>query len=66
MLAFCKGMLRGNKRVKDGKEQRYYTVLYWGEINDNQQAAWRKTQEVFDEQQHPRDPFPNSKCSGDL
>jgi hypothetical protein len=23
------------------------TVLYWGEINDQQQAAWRKTLEVF-------------------
>ena len=27
------------------------TVLYLGEINDQQQAAWRKTLEVFDEQQ---------------
>jgi len=26
-------------------------VLYLGEINDTQQAAWRKTLEVFDEQQ---------------
>jgi hypothetical protein len=26
-------------------------VLYLGEINDSQQAAWRKTLEVFDEQQ---------------
>ncbi len=25
------------------------TVLYLGEINDQQQAAWRKTLEVFDE-----------------
>ena len=24
-------------------------VLYLGEINDSQQAAWRKTLEVFDE-----------------
>jgi hypothetical protein len=28
------------------------TVLYLGEINDQQQAAWRKTLSVFDEQQH--------------
>ena len=25
------------------------TVLYLGEINEQQQAAWRKTLEVFDE-----------------
>jgi transposase len=59
--------LRSNTRIKDGKEHRYYTVvesrrlasgkvaqrqvLYLGEINDSQQAAWRKTLEVFDEQQ---------------
>jgi hypothetical protein len=59
--------LRGNKRMKDGKEHCYYTivesrqvgsgrvvqkqVLYLGEINDSQQTAWRKTLEVFDEQQ---------------
>src|SRR5664279_3560771 len=57
--------LRSHKRVKDGKEHRYYTgverrrvssgkvaqrtVLYLGEINDSQQAAWRKTLTVFDE-----------------
>src|SRR5712691_4247204 len=60
--------LRSNKRIKDGKEHRYYSVvesrrlgsgrvaqrqvIYLGEINDSQQAAWRKTLEVFDEQQH--------------
>ncbi|MGH9556631.1 MAG: IS1634 family transposase [Terriglobales bacterium] len=60
--------LRSNKRIKDGKEHRYYTVvesrrlgsgkvaqrqvLYLGEINDSQQAAWRKTLDVFDEEQH--------------
>src|SRR6201984_1827742 len=59
--------LRSNKRIKDGKQHRYYTVvesrrlqsgkvaqrrvLYLGEINDSQQAAWRKTLAVFDEQQ---------------
>src|ERR671928_2039339 len=57
--------LRSTKRRKDGKDHRYFsivenrrlpggktaqrTVLYLGEINDQQQAAWRKTLEVFDE-----------------
>lgn len=57
--------LRSNTRIKDGKPHRYYTVvesrrlqsgkvvqrqvLYLGEINDSQQAAWRRTLEVFDE-----------------
>ena len=59
--------LRCHRRKKDGKEHRYYSVaesrrlhsgkvvqrrvLYLGEINDSQQASWRKTLEVFDEQQ---------------
>jgi transposase len=59
--------LRSNKRIKDGKQHCYYTVvesrrldsgkvvqkqvLYLGEINSSQQSAWRKTLEVFDEQQ---------------
>jgi len=59
--------LRCHRRAKDGKEHRYYSVeesrrvqsgkvvqrrvLYLGEINDSQQASWRKTLEVFDEQQ---------------
>ena len=59
--------LRCHKRKKDGKEHRYYSVeesrrlqsgkvvqrrvLYLGEINDSQQAAWRRSLEVFDEQQ---------------
>jgi transposase len=58
--------LRCHRRLKDGKEHRYYSVeenrrlhsgkiaqrrvLYLGEINDSQQAAWRRTMEVFDEQ----------------
>jgi transposase len=68
-LAFCQRsmFLRSNKRIKDGKEHCYYTVvesrrlgsgkvaqkqvLYLGEINSSQQSAWRKTLEVFDEQQ---------------
>jgi hypothetical protein len=57
--------LRAHKRWKNGKSHRYFsvvenrrvaggkvvqrTVLYLGEINDSQQAAWRKTLEVFDE-----------------
>ena len=59
--------LRCTNRKKDGKDHRYYsivenrrltsdrtvqrTVLYLGEINDQQQAAWRKTLDVFDEDQ---------------
>src|ERR1039458_10617016 len=59
--------LRSIHRKKDGKEHRYFrivenhriashktvqrTVLYLGEINDQQQAAWRKMLSVFDEQQ---------------
>jgi len=57
--------LRSNSRIKDGKPHRYFsivenrrlpgdklvqrTVLYLGEINDQQRAAWRKTLQVFDE-----------------
>lgn len=57
--------LRSHTRSKDGKKHRYFSieesrrlrsgrvvqrrVLYLGEINDSQQAAWRKTLEVFDE-----------------
>ena len=59
--------LRCSKRIKDGKTHHYYRVvenrrlqsgkvaqrqvLYLGEINDSQKAAWRKSLEVFDEQQ---------------
>src|ERR1700757_2906553 len=59
--------LRSHTRIKDGKEHHYYSVvenrrlqsgkvaqrqvLYLGEINDSQKAAWRKSLEVFDEQQ---------------
>jgi transposase len=57
--------LRSTNRKKDGKDHRYFsvvenrrlpggktlqrTVLYLGEINDQQQAAWRRTLDVFDE-----------------
>ena len=59
--------LRSTNRRKDGKDHRYFsvvenrriaggktaqrTVLYLGEINDQQQAAWRKTLEVFVEEE---------------
>jgi transposase len=59
--------LRSNNRKKDGKDHRYFsivenhriasgstvqrTVLYLGEINDEQQAAWHKRLSVFDEEQ---------------
>ena len=55
--------LRSTKRKKDGKEHRYWSVvenvrhatgpvhqrmlLYLGELNDSQQAAWIKALEVF-------------------
>lgn len=57
--------LRTKRRFKDGKEHRYWSlvenhrtmagrvvqrqVLYLGEINDAQRAAWCKSIEVFDE-----------------
>jgi transposase len=57
--------LRSTTRNRDGKLHRYYsvvenrrltsgkvaqrTVLYLGEINDSQEAAWRKSLDVFDE-----------------
>jgi transposase len=57
--------LRSTTRKKDGKEHRYWSVvenrrvsgggtvqrhvLYLGEINDSQQAAWSEAIEVFDE-----------------
>src|SRR6202167_673532 len=57
--------LRSINGKKDGKDHRYFsvvenrrlaggktaqrTVLYLGEINDQQQAAWRKTRDVFNE-----------------
>ena len=58
--------LRCHSRKKNGKQHRYWSVvesrrcrggqpvqrqvLYLGEINDSQEAAWPKTIEVFDEQ----------------
>ncbi len=63
--------LRSNERFKNGKNHRYWNivenkrtsggrsvqrqVLYLGEINDNQEYAWRKTIEVFEEgHKHPK------------
>ena len=37
-----------NRRLPDSRTVQR-TVLYLGEINDQQQAAWRKTLEIFDE-----------------
>jgi transposase len=58
--------LRSTNRKKDGKDHRYFsivenqrvsagktvqrTVLYLGEINDQQQSSWRKSLAVFDEE----------------
>jgi transposase len=58
--------LRNKRRFKNGKWHRYWSVvenrrlsadrvvqrqvLYLGEINDDQEVAWRKSLEVFDEQ----------------
>ena len=57
--------LRCNRRVKDGKEHRYWNivenrrvasgktiqqqVLYLGEINDRQRERWQRTIELFEE-----------------
>jgi transposase len=62
--------LRSNRRVKDGKEHRYWNivenkrsaggkavqrqVLYLGEINDSQKQAWCRLIEAFDEQSQQR------------
>jgi hypothetical protein len=59
--------LRATKRKKDGKTHRYWSVvenrrladgrvlqrpvLYLGEINDSQAAAWRRSIEVLDERE---------------
>jgi transposase len=60
--------LRVTNRHKDGKDHRYYsvvenrrvrggkhvqkTLLYLGEINDTQKAAWTKTIDTIDEREH--------------
>ena len=63
--------LKCNRRVKDGKEHRYWSimenrrcaggrmvqrpVLYLGEINDSQREAWIRSIEVFDEDHSRQD-----------
>jgi len=73
--------LRYNTRRKDGKEHRYWsvvenrrlrtahtvqrTVLYLGEINDTQQAAWRKSLDVINETNQLTEPiclFPEDRA----
>jgi transposase len=62
--------LRCNRRLKDGKEHRYWSiveskrcaggrvvqrpVLYLGEINDSQREAWCRVIETFDEEAQQR------------
>jgi len=62
--------LRCNRRIKAGKEHRYWNiveskrcaggkvvqrqVMYLGEINDSQQQAWCRVIEAFDEQSQQR------------
>jgi len=62
--------LRCNRRLKDGKEHRYWNiveskrcaggkvvqrqVLYLGEINDSQHQSWCRVIEAFDEQSRQR------------
>ena len=66
--------LRSKTRKKDGKEHRYWSVvenrrvadgrvvqrhvLYLGEINDAQRAAWCRSIAVFDEDAAPRRSWP--------
>ena len=65
--------LKCNRRFKDGKEHRYWNivesrrcaggriiqrpVLYLGEINDSQHAAWCRVIEAFDEQREATRPL---------
>ncbi len=62
--------LRHNNRFKDGKPHRYWsvvenrrvagggsvqkTLLYLGEINDSERAAWTRAIEALDEHERPR------------
>ena len=63
LCKLCPMYLRAKKRIKDGKEHRYWSivescrnldgrvvqrqVLYLGEINDSQKTAWCRTIEVL-------------------
>jgi len=65
--------LHSKRRFKNGKSHRYFSVvenrrlpgdrmvqrqvLYLGEINDSQEAAWRKTLDVFDERRRTTEPM---------
>src|ERR1700730_18083231 len=77
--------LRCKVRRKDGKQHRYWSVventrtargrmvqrhvLYLGEINDTQEAAWRRSIAVLEDgAAHPRtlSLFPEDRCEGVL
>src|SRR5829696_5599788 len=56
-----------NRRVDGGRKVIQRHVLYLGEINSSQQAAWRKTIEIFEEgSAQPRDcAFSGRRCGAD-
>jgi transposase len=74
--------LRCNRRIKDGKEHRYWNiveskrcaggnvvqrqVLYLGEINDSQHEAWCRVIEAFDEQSQQRTQLALFPAEGEL
>ena len=74
--------LRCNRRIKDGKEHRYWNiveskrcaggnvvqrqVLYLGEINDSQREAWCRVIEAFDEQSQQRTQLALFSAQGEL
>jgi hypothetical protein len=76
--------LRANTCMKDGKVHRYWSVvesrrttddrllqrqvLYLGEINDSQKAAWTRAIEVFAEASHARQVaiFPDDRLAPEL
>ena len=54
-----------NRRVDGGRKVVQRHVLYLGEINSSQQAAWRKTIEVFEtgsSRSHTVALFPEERC----
>jgi transposase len=74
--------LRCNRRLKDGKEHRYWSiveskrcaagkvvqrqVLYLGEINDHQREAWCRVIEAFDEKTQQRTQLALFPAQGEL
>ena len=74
--------LRCNRRIKDGKEHRYWNiveskrcaggkvvqrqVLYLGEINDSQRESWCRVIEAFDEQSQQRTQLALFPAEGEL